>query len=434
MKIIQKLDGEVPATPVWAGRSSLLQTLRLLFACLLSALTFAQAQEIPPPSPSPLPTRLVRLHFALPPLEGTISLGIYDANRKLVRVLHREDEISDFTAGHDALETTWDGNDDAGNPLPAGRYRAHGYLVAEVKVEGVDEFFNDWVTDETSPHLAHISRIDARGNFLLLKATAADGKVVQLSFDPATDRLQPTPATPIDQPDVSKYAAALLDPVAIANGKDGTVWAINHVAKGSPEVEIVQLSSNPQGQFTALRKLSITPGDPQPIGIAASPNEDRIFLLEQSPAMERLRSLTLQATTAANDEAVSDWKVDFEKKIVAHANFALVNGMSVAMPNEQSKAPTTTLQKLRPNPLDRDRPGKVELAVGFDADGSFLKTSDGLPLRTVSDNAQIKRALIAPHGDQAVDIFQDDGAVVEEFRISQLDEMMAFDCGEFELK
>ncbi|MGH7938491.1 MAG: hypothetical protein ACRD5Z_26415, partial [Bryobacteraceae bacterium] len=396
----------------------------------------ARAQEIPPPSPSPLPTRLVRLHFALPPLDGTISLGIYGTNGKLVRVLHREDEISDFTAGHDALETTWDGNDDAGNPLPAGRYRAHGYLVAEVKVEGVDDFFNDWVTDETSPHLAHISRIDARGKFLLLTATAADGKVVQLAFDHATDKLQPTPAAPMAQPAASKYAAASIDAVAIANGKDGTIWAINHVAKDSPEVEIVQLSANPQGQFTALRKLSITPGDPQPIGIAASPDEDRIFLLEQSPVMERLRSLALQATTAApaNDEAVSDWRVDFEKKIVAHANFALLNGMPVAVPNEQSKAPTTILQKLRPNPLDRDRPGKVELAVGFDADGSFLKTSDGLPLRTVSDNAQIKRALIAPHGDEAVDIFQDDGAVVEEFRISQLDEMLAFDCGEFELK
>ena len=104
------------------------------------------------------------------------------------------------------------------------------------------------------------------------------------------------------------------------------------------------------------------------------------------------------------------------------------------MPNDQSKAPETTVQKLRPNPLDRDRPGKVELAAGFDADGSFLKTVDGLPLRTISDNGQIKRAVITPRGEQAVDIFQDDGAVVEEFRVSQLDQMMAFDCGEFELK
>ena len=62
------------------------------------------------------------MRFALPPLEGTISLGIYDHDGKLVRVLHREDAISEFTAGHDALETVWDGNDDEGNPLPNGKY------------------------------------------------------------------------------------------------------------------------------------------------------------------------------------------------------------------------------------------------------------------------------------------------------------------------
>ncbi|MGH8162904.1 MAG: hypothetical protein ACREP1_01060, partial [Rhodanobacteraceae bacterium] len=247
--------------------------------------------------------------------------------------------------------------------------------------------------------------------------------------------LEPTPATPTDQPDMSKYDAAFIGPIDTALGKDGTIWGISHVAKDSPHLEIVQLSMTPQGQFIALRKLSTAPDDPQPIGIAASPNEERIFLLEQSPALERVRSLTLQTTTASEEgEAVSDWKVDFEKKIVAHQDFALADGKPIPLPNEQSKTPETTQQKLRANPLDRDRPGKVELAVGFDADGSFLKTSDGLPLRTVSDNGQIKRALIAPRGAEAVDIFQDDGAVVEEFRISQLDEMMAFDCGEFELK
>ncbi|HEX3817955.1 MAG TPA: hypothetical protein VHW03_06685 [Chthoniobacterales bacterium] len=402
----------------------------LLFL-LLIALTFARAQE-----PSAPPPRLVRLHFALPPLEGTISLGVYDQNGKLVRVLHREDDISEFTAGHDALETTWDGNDDAGHPLPPGRYRAHGFLVAAVKVEGVDDFFNDWVTDENSPHLAHISEIAARAKMLQLTGTAADGKEVHLLFDPATGKLDPTEPAPPEQLDRAKYEGALITPIALTAGRDNTVWAITHVARDSSELQVVQLSVDAQGQLSVLRKLAIAPNEPQPIGLGASPNEDRIFLLEQSPTVERVRSLTLQATAAAPEkgDVVSDWKIDFEKRIVAHQNFALLNDAPIAVPNDQSKTPTPTVQKLRPNPLDRDRPGKVELAVGFDADGSFLETVDGLPLRTVSDNAQIKRALITPHGDQAVDIFQDDGAVVEEFRVSQLDQMMAFDCGEFDLK
>ena len=95
--------------------------------------------------------RNVRLRFALPPLDGTISLGIYDATGKLVRVRHREDSLDDFTAGNDALETDWDGTDDEGKPLPNGKYHARGLVVGDLNVEGVDYFFNDWVTDENSP-------------------------------------------------------------------------------------------------------------------------------------------------------------------------------------------------------------------------------------------------------------------------------------------
>ncbi len=84
--------------------------------------------------------------------------------------------------------------------------------------------------------------------------------------------------------------------------------------------------------------------------------------------------------------------------------------------------------------MQHDEPGKIELAVGFDADGSFLKTADGLPLRTISDTVNLVRTLPARQGDDALDVFQDDGAVVEQFRISNLTEMIAFDCGDFELK
>jgi hypothetical protein len=38
------------------------------------------------------------------------------------------------------------------------------------------------------------------------------------------------------------------------------------------------------------------------------------------------------------------------------------------------------------------------------------------------------------NGDKSVDIWQTDSAGSHEFRISNVDQMMAFDCGEFELK
>ena len=87
-------------------------------------------------SPSPI-ARNVRISFVPPPLEGTISLGIYDKNGKLVRVLKQEVEFDEFEVGADALNARWDGQDDDGSDLPAGRYHAKGFTIAQMKIEEV---------------------------------------------------------------------------------------------------------------------------------------------------------------------------------------------------------------------------------------------------------------------------------------------------------
>ena len=90
--------------------------------------------------------------------------------------------------------------------------------------------------------------------------------------------------------------------------------------------------------------------------------------------------------------------------------------------------------KLIPNPLRNDRRSIVDLGIGFDNDGSYLKAIDDLPLFTVSETPNLIRALITKKSEKSVDVWQDDGAVVHQFRVSNVDQMMAFDCGEFELK
>ena len=233
----------------------------ILIALASACTAFAQESPTATPSPTPEefatpsptleqtpsapPTRTVRLSFVPPPLEGTISLGIYDGNGKLVRVLHHEAELNDFTIGADALVTQWDGKNDDGANLPAGKYHARGYLVGHFTVEDLG----------------------------------------QASF----------------------------------------------------------------------------------------------------PAME--------------NNAIPNVKV-----------------------------------KLIPNPLRNDRRSIVDLGIGFDNDGSYLKTIDDLPLFTVSETPNLIRALITKKSEKSVDVWQDDGAAVEQFRISNIDKMMAFDCGDFELK
>jgi hypothetical protein len=177
-------------------------------------------------------------------MDGGINLGIYDQTGKIVRVLHQNAQLNEFTIGPDSLVTQWDGKDDGHQDLPSGRYHARGYLVGPIKREDLGE----------------------------------------------------TPPPP-------------------------------------PENE----------------------------------------------------------------------------------------------------ANTVKVRLVR-NPLRKDKRPVVELGIGSNSEGSYLKTSDGLPLFKISETPNVTRAGIAAKSENAVDIWQDDGTSVHQFRISNVDQMMAFNCGEFELK
>ena len=181
----------------------------------------------------------VKISFLPPPLEGTISLGIYDRDGKLVRVLHREAELADFEVAPDALRTAWDGKDDGGAQMPPGKYSAHGFAIGELHVEQIT------------------------------------------------------------------------------------------------------------GTASATNKASV--------------------------------------------------------KLVA-------------------------------NPLTGTKRQTVEIIAGFDEDGSFLQTTDGLPLFTVDEAQDIARVSLAQRGDKSLELCQNDGDTTDCFAITGVDQMMAFDAGDFELK
>ncbi len=70
-------------------------------------------------------------------MEGTISLGIYDRDGKLVRVLIQEGDVEEFEVGADSLIAKWDGKNDHDEDLPAAKYRARGYAVGHLKIETI---------------------------------------------------------------------------------------------------------------------------------------------------------------------------------------------------------------------------------------------------------------------------------------------------------
>ncbi len=379
----------------------------LFFALLLTCAAALRAQ-------TPAAPRDVKISFLPPPLEGTISLGIYDANGALVRVLQREAELGEFEVGSDALGTRWDGKNDAGEPLPPGKYHARGYAV-DADIEGVGYFFNDWVTDENSLRIASVQAIEVEHGMPLLTVKLADDRALAIYCD--ADLNVVNTGDPRPRRDACTEAAQ----ISCSPGKDETRWVIE---RSGDSTEVKQLGQN--GEL--LRRLSISPSDPAPVQIAASRDSDTILLLEENNDLQRLRSLTL----AHAAEGSSDWKVDFERTIVAHADFALENGKPVT---SGGKAPPDRAPiRLQPNELRQNARDTIDLVVGFDADGSFLKTADGLPLQSISETKHLRRIVIAPSDKNSADIFQDDGAVVEQFRARDLDRIMAFDAAEIELK
>ncbi len=103
----------------------------------------------------------VRLEFVPPPIDGKISLGIYESKGKLIRTLCVEMPVADFKTGLNGLITSWDGKDDEGARAPEGKYSARGYMVADATVEGEAFRCNDWVSEETSCRIARIREIRA---------------------------------------------------------------------------------------------------------------------------------------------------------------------------------------------------------------------------------------------------------------------------------
>ena len=311
--------------------------IRFSSVLLVSFAVTAPGQESPTPEPKPSPSeRSVRITFLPPPLDGTISLGIYDAKGKLVRVLHREADINEFNIGADALSTRWDGKDDRGENVSAGKYSAHGFVVSDLKIEGVGFFFNDWITAEDSPRIKRVENLREQGDKLLLMVALSgerdalvscdlSGKILESRLegpDRFTEAFEPNHVgvqiengkllinradgwTPLSW-------STLIKPEHAALGNGGTIWLIDHVAENVATVEVKQFAAN--GEF--LRRLAYQPNDPQPTVVAASKREDKIFVLEETSELQRVRGLSLLATkTEGGQQPISDWKVDFEKRL-----------------------------------------------------------------------------------------------------------------------
>lgn len=170
-----------------------------------------------------------QLMFIPPPVEGVISLGVYDAHGKLVRVLKQAAEIDSFKSGLNGLFVDWDGTDADGKAVPGGKYFARGVLIGDVTVSGVAYHLNDWVDDAQNLRVKTISSpvllggrslavLADTGRQEILIMDAASLKPQRFAADPGIIRLKS---------DGANLLAIYSDHIASIAVPDGTVTESN---------------------------------------------------------------------------------------------------------------------------------------------------------------------------------------------------------------
>ncbi len=148
---------------------------------------------------------------------GTVSLGIYDRDGRLVRVLCDEWPFGRFRVGLNGLSTTWDGNDDAGQPVPEGTYTARGYVVGDVAISGEAIHFNDWIESTDSPRIVSVAATQLLpGGDILLMARLAGSEGALIRYSPESEARWRTMATEPRPEPARQVQLAVADAIAFA--------------------------------------------------------------------------------------------------------------------------------------------------------------------------------------------------------------------------
>jgi hypothetical protein len=493
-----------------------------------------------------------RFAFALPETEGRISLGVFDSSGKLRRTLYVNAAETDFAVGLNGLIATWDGKDDVGQPLPAGRYHVRGYLVGNtLKAEGIAYHFNEWVDDEKAPRITRIDDFRRQGGSFVVLAetlgskhptvfrydrlrgflwTSQPGSAVAPTTAPEAD---PAPRdSPAELPHIENlflpmssqmlavtdhYATVLLaGSLHLLDMNDGTIittqigrfpqalcvdashdalfvgsaegisriplpnlepagkvetplafetlatdagriiaasastWEVWESTDGNWKkfpltVAASSLSFGFEGTLwmTAINEKDGKPFTGQfdsqgeflrsyrdefsPVRVCASTAVEEIAVLEMGEGAQRLRVLSLGEK---GPDVPGQWVVDFEKIIRDCRRFGIVDGKLVAdagvLPQTSQVDVTLATGGLTASPH------KVAVRVASDRSGLWLETQSGLRLAFLASQSNVRRVVVRP-GREFLIVYAGDGAVVAEYAVRGLGNMVEIDAGEVEL-
>ena len=239
---------------------------------------------------------------------------------------------------------------------------------------------------------------------------------------------------------------SLLDSGTVAASDDGQLWLwqAGWSRIDLPEGMKVRCVSAARGRtFWALEEnavgvLSVAHYSPEEGNLARwtpAQDEGKIAWIAGSPGNDFfVTSITkpaAQRTVAIRRKESGGWEYVFDKKITACANFGWSGGK---LSPDTGDLPAEFTGKLGENPLDPAAPRALALRAFSDATGTGLSAADGLPLLRVFDGPGFPRVMMVPgQAPNTVRFFQGNGACVEEFVVSNLGSITAFDAGEIRM-
>jgi len=456
-----------------------------------------------------------QIMFVPPPLEGVISLGVYDARGKLVRVLAKAAAVDSFKAGLDGLVTNWDGNDAAGKPVPRGRYFARGVLVGNIEISGIAFHLNDWAGSPATSRVKGIldgcllaggnlavlgdagtpqvliaapnqsnlvalpltlpaTRIKSSGNSLLL----FNSEQLEL-IDPATGNIlwqKPLPSIRdadaygdrmvaiandgirletasiprlLKPPDGEAIRCALLDSSLVVATKDGRLWKLTDdhfdpVETGETN-ELLDLSAGQgdtvwllvkSGSNTLLQQVDLSGKQVREITlpaelqnakqVASARDGDSLLIIVELERGERVVGLRFQNA----NEQHSIWEKWLDRSIVPFNYFDVKDGRVVPSDTRSDSAPVFV--KPANNPMENTRQQAFQLIAYWDDSGTWVANSDGLPLFQVSKTRNVQQLQWSSDGANGLRVYVSDGAAVEEYRVTRLENLYRFDAGSFD--
>ncbi len=154
-------------------------------------------------------------------------------------------------------------------------------------------------------------------------------------------------------------------------------------------------------------------------------DEDLLLTIDLNPG-ERVIGLHFQNSEAQQ----SVWQKWLDRSMTPFRYFDVKNGQVVPV-QEKIESPTVSIQ-LAANPLENGAPESLSLGVIADETGAWISTTDGLPLLQVTKTKNIVQTKWTANGADGLQVFISNGSVVEEYRITGLENLYRFDAGSFD--